>query len=84
MIEKVISNFNFLLVFIGKIKLNFHYKKMTEKMYNNLQEIYKYSVLLILKKCKVLRDFNFISTIRKKIHWVVQLIGNKVIERFIY
>ena len=85
MIEKVISNFNFLLVFISKIKLNFHYKKMAEKMYNNLlQEICKNNVLLILKECKALRNFDFISTIRKKIHWVVQLIGNKVIERFIY
>ena len=81
----MISNFNFLLVFIGKIKLNFHYKKMTEKMYNNLlQEIYKNNVLLILKECKALRNFEFISSIIKKIHWVVQLIGNKVIERFIY
>ena len=81
----MISNFNFLLVFIGKIKLNFHYKKMTEKMYNNLlQEIYKNNVLLILKECTALRNFEFISSIIKKIHWVVQLIGNKVIERFIY
>ena len=58
---------------------------MTEKMYNNLlQEIYKNSVLLILKECKALRNFDFISTIRKKIYGVVQLIENKVIERFIY
>ena len=46
---KRVSNFNFSLVFVGKIKLNFYYKKMTEKMYDNLQEKYKNSVFQILK-----------------------------------
>ena len=39
--EKSVSNFNFSLVFVGKIKLNFHYKKMAEKMHDNLQKKYK-------------------------------------------
>ena len=41
--RKGVSNFNFSLVFVGTIKLNFCYKKMTEKMYDNLQgEIQKW------------------------------------------
>ena len=32
-----VSNFNFSLVFVGTIKLNFYYRNMTEKMYDNLQ-----------------------------------------------
>ena len=55
---------------------------MTEKMYDNLQEKYKNSVFQILKICKAFSNFDFNSTIRKKIHRVVQLFGNKVIERF--
>ena len=55
---------------------------MTEKMYDNFQEKYKNSVFQILKICKAFSNFDFNSTIRKKIHWVVQLFGNKVIERF--
>ena len=51
-------------------------------MYDNLQEKYKNGVFQILRICKALSNFDFISTIRKKIHWVVQLFGNKVIERF--
>ena len=51
-------------------------------MYDNLQEKYKSSVFQILRICKALSNFDFISTIRKKIHWVVQLFENKVIERF--
>ena len=31
--------------------------------------------------CKTLSNFDFNSTITKKIHWVVQLFGNKVIQR---
>ena len=54
--RKYVSNFNFLLVFVGKIKLNFHYKKMTEKMYDNLQEKYKNSLFQILKICKALSN----------------------------
>ena len=51
-------------------------------MYDNLQEKYKNSVFQILRMCKALSNFDFISTIRKKIHCVVQLFENKVIERF--
>ena len=51
-------------------------------MYDNLQEKYKNSVFQILKICKAFSNFDFNSTIRKKIHRVVQLFGNKVIERF--
>ena len=70
-------------IFVGKIKLNFQYKKMTEKMYYNLLEKYNNSVFLILKIYKAFSNFDFNSTIRKKIHWVVQLFGNKVIERIL-
>ena len=51
-------------------------------MYDNLQEKYKNSVFQILKICKVFSNFDFNWTIRKKIHWVVQLFRNKVTERF--
>ena len=50
-------------------------------MYYNLQEKYKNSVFQILKINKAFSNFDFNSTIRKKVHWVVQLFGNKVIER---
>ena len=50
-------------------------------MYDNLQEKYKNSVFQILKINKAFSSFDFNSTIRKKVHWVVQLFGNKVIER---
>ena len=76
------SNFNFSLVFVGKIKLNVYYKKMTEKMYNNLQEKYKNNVFQILKIYKAFSNFDFNSTIREIIQWVVQLFRHKVIERF--
>ena len=52
--RKSVINFNFSLVFVSKIKLNFCYKKMIEKMYDNLQEKYKNSVFQILKICKQL------------------------------
>ena len=68
-------------IFVGKIKLNFQYKKMTEKMYHNLFENYNNSGFLILKICKAFCSFDFNSTIRKKIHWIVQFFGNKAIER---
>ena len=55
---------------------------MTDKMYDNLQEKYKNNVFQILKIYKASRNFDFNSTIRKKIHWVVQLFRNKVIDRF--
>ena len=42
-------------------------------MYYNLREKYKV--------CKAFINFDFNSTIRKKMHWVVQLFGNEVIER---
>ena len=51
-------------------------------MYDNLQEKYKNSVFQILKICKVFSSFDFNSTIRKKIHWVLQLFRDKVRERF--
>ena len=69
-------------IFVGKIKLNFHYKKMTEKMYHKLLEKYKDSVFQILKIGKAFSNFGLNLTIRKKIHLVVQLFKKKVIERF--
>ena len=51
-------------------------------MYKNLQEKYKNSDFQVLKRCKAFSNFDFNSTNRKKIHWVVQLFGSKVIERF--
>ena len=80
--RKRVSNFNILLIFVGKITLNIHYKKMTKKMCDNLQEKYKKIVFQILKICKAFSNFDFSLTIMKKIHWVVQLYQNKVIERF--
>ena len=41
---------------------------MTEKMYDHLQEKYKNKVFQILKICKAFSNFDFNSTIRKKIH----------------
>ena len=41
---------------------------MTEKMCDNLEEKYKNSVFQILKICNALGNFDFNSTIRKKIH----------------
>ena len=81
--RKNVSTFNLSLVPAVKIKLNFHYKRMTEKMYDNLQEKYKNSIFQILKICKGFSNFDFNSKITKKIHWVAQLLGNKVIERFL-
>ena len=83
MIEKSVSNFSFPLGFVGKIEFNFHYKKMTEKIYDNLHEKYKISVFQILHIYKAFNNFGFSSTIRGKMHWVVQFLGNKVIERFL-
>ena len=51
-------------------------------MHDNLQEKYKNSVLQILKIWKAFSNFDFNSIIRKKIHWVVELFGNKAIEKF--
>ena len=70
-------------IFVGKIRLNIHFKKMTKKMYGKLLEKHKNSVFKILKIGKASSDFDFNLTIRKKIHLVVQLSGNKVIERFL-
>ena len=50
-------------------------------MYYNLLKKYNNSVFLILKMCKMYSNFDFNSTLTKKIHWVVQLFENKVIER---
>ena len=52
---------------------------MPEKMHDNLQEKYKNSVFQISKICKAFSNFDFNSTI---VQLVVQLFGNKVIERF--
>ena len=54
---------------------------MTEKIYNSLEK-YKNSLFQILKICKASGNSDFNLTIRKKIDWVVQLFGIKVIERF--
>ena len=48
----ILINFSFVLVFVKKIKLNFRYKKMTEKLYDNLQEKYKIHIS-DYKICKV-------------------------------
>ena len=53
---------------------------MTKKMHGKLLEKHKNSVFQILKIGKVFSHFDFNSTIRKKIHLVVQLFGNKVIK----
>ena len=50
-------------------------------MYYSLLEKYNNSVFLILKMCKTYGNFDFNSTLTKKIHWVVQLFENKVVER---
>ena len=55
---------------------------MTKKVYDNLQEKYKTSVFQILNRCKAFSNFDFNSAVRKKILWVLQLFGFKVIERF--
>ena len=55
---------------------------MTKKIYGNLQEKYKNSVSQILKICKAFSNFDFNLTNWKKVRWVVQLFGNKVIEKF--
>ena len=49
-------------------------------MYDNLQEKYKNSIFQISKICKEFSKFDFNLTIKKKIHWAVQLFGNKVIK----
>ena len=49
-------------------------------MYDNLQEKYKNSIFKILKIYKAFSNFNLPI---KKIHYVVQLYGSKVIERFL-
>ena len=51
-------------------------------MYHNLRETYRESVFQILKICKAFSNFDFNSTIKEKLHWIVELFGNKVIERF--
>ena len=60
--RKSVINFNLLLVFVGKTKFNFHYKKMTKKMYDNLQEKYKSS----FKNMETFSNFDFNSTVRQK------------------
>ena len=55
--RKSVSNFNFPLVFVGKINLNFSYKKMTQKIHDNLQEKYISNVFQSLKTCKAFSNF---------------------------
>ena len=51
-------------------------------MHDNLQQKYKISVFQILKIRKAFTKFDFNSTVRKKLHRAMQLLRNKVIERF--
>ena len=51
-------------------------------MHDNLQQKYKISVFQILKMRKAFSNFDFNSTVRKKLHRAMQLFRNKVIERF--
>ena len=53
-------------IFVGKIKLNFHYKKMTEKIYDK----YKNGVFQILKIGKAFSHFGLNLTIGKKYTWL--------------
>ena len=55
---------------------------MAQKMYGHLQEKYENIVFQILKIYKAFSNFDYNSTIREKIHWIVQLFGNKSIGRF--
>ena len=66
MIEKMLV----ISIFVGKIKLNFHYKKMTEKMYDKLLEKHKNSVFQILKIGKAFSHFDLNLTIGKKYTWL--------------
>ena len=45
---------------------------MSEKTYDNLQEKYKNSAFQILEISKALSNFDFNSTVTKKVQWVVQ------------
>ena len=51
-------------------------------MYDKLLEKHKNNVFQILKIGEASSPFYFNLTIRKKTHLVMQLFGNKVIERF--
>ena len=53
-------------IFVSKIRLNFHYKKITEKMYDKVVEKH----FQVLKIGKAFSHFDFNSTIRKKIRLV--------------
>ena len=66
-------------IFVGKIRSNFHCKKMTEKMYDKLLDKH---VFQISKTGKAFSHFDFDRTIWKKMHLVVHLFGNKITERF--
>ena len=57
--RKGVSNFDFSLVFVVKIKLNIRYKKMTL-----WQEKYKSSFFQVLKVCKAFSNFDVNSSIR--------------------
>ena len=56
-------------IFVGKIKLNLDYEKMTEKMHDKMLEKYKNSVFQILKIGKAFSHFNLNLTIGKKYTW---------------
>ena len=80
--RKRVSNFNFSLVFVGKIKLNFHYKKMNGKYMTIYRRNIKIAFFRFQKYGKRFSNFDINSAFREKTHWVVQWFGNKVVERF--
>ena len=43
-------------------------------MYDDLQEKYKSSAFQILKMCKAFSNFDFDSTIRKKVYWECEIV----------
>ena len=49
---------------------------MTKKMYGKVVEKHKNSVFQILKIAKVFSHFDFNTTIRKKMHLVVQILAD--------
>ena len=51
-------------------------------MHRNLQEKSTNIAFQILKIYKAFSNFDYNSTIRKKIHWILHLFENKVIGKF--
>ena len=70
-------------IFVGKIELNFHYKKMTEKMYDNLLEKFENCAFQVSNICKAFSNFDFNLTTRKKIHWVINCLKIKSKKGFV-